>query len=228
MERLEAWAAEALADPRAVALDCETTGLEWDARIVDLAVVSVVGRETLVDSLVDPGVPIPVEAERIHGIGDAMVAGQPGFGNLVGRLGEVLAGRRVLIYNAAFDTARLRHELGLYFADQVAREAAAGVFAVEEPPEGLGERVRVEASARTAAWMGRASWEDVMIPFSDWVGEEDEYHGGYRWQRLGGGHRALGDCLALVDRLEEMGRRVRAGVPGQGVRQGCDSEGVAV
>ncbi|MFJ2193133.1 exonuclease domain-containing protein [Kitasatospora sp. NPDC087861] len=226
--RLEAWAAEVLDDPKSAVLDCETTGLEGDARIVDLAVVTV-GRETLLDSLVDPGVPIPADAERIHGIGDAMVAGAPPFGDLVERLGRAVAGRRVLIYNKAFDVARLRHELTLYYLDQVAREAADWVFAAGEVPEGLRERAVTEALARVEAWMGAAVWEDVMVPYSNWVGEWSEYHGNYRWQRLNGGHRALGDCLAVVDRLEEVAGRGRAGVPGQGadgVRQDCGS-GVA-
>ncbi len=223
VERLEAWAAEVLDDPRCAVLDCESTGLGVDARIVDLAVVTVVGRETLVDSLVDPGVPIPAEAERIHGIGDAMVAGiAPRFGDLVERLGRAVAGRRILIYNQAYDTARLLHELTLYYLDQVAREAADGVFVAGEVPEGLRDRSLAEASERARAWMGAASWEDVMGPYSDWVGEWSEYHGNYRWQRLNGGHRALGDCLAVVDRIEEMKPRGGTAVPGQGVRQGSE------
>ncbi|MFF2751100.1 exonuclease domain-containing protein [Kitasatospora sp. NPDC058048] len=203
VEGLEAWAAGVLADPRCAVLDCESTGLGSDARIVDLAVVSVVGREVLLDSLVDPGVPIPSDAERVHGINDVMVAGAPAFGDLVERLGRVVAGRRILIFNRSYDVGLLRHELGLYFLDQVAREAADGVFAAGEVPEGLRERALAEASARVEAWMGAASWEDVMLPYSDWVGEE-RYDGTYRWQRLNGGHRALGDCLAVTRRLEEM------------------------
>lgn len=55
---LEEWAREVLADPDTVILDTETTGLEDDARIVDLAVLTVAG-DVLVNTLVDPGEPIP-------------------------------------------------------------------------------------------------------------------------------------------------------------------------
>lgn len=33
-----------------------------------------------------------------------------------------------------------------------------------------------------------------------WLG----YHGGYRWYVLGGGDRAAGDCVVVLDRRAEM------------------------
>ena len=56
-----------------LALDLETTGLDpIEDRIVQAAVVLVPGDGTLSDqswdSIVDPGVPIPVDASNIHGI----------------------------------------------------------------------------------------------------------------------------------------------------------------
>src|SRR3982750_387678 len=61
---------DAMAKPRSyVYLDTETTGLFGDVRIVDVAIVDDAG-EVLVDTLVDPGIPIPVETSRIHGIFD--------------------------------------------------------------------------------------------------------------------------------------------------------------
>jgi hypothetical protein len=54
--------------------------------------------------------------------------------------------------------------------------------------------------------------DDVMVPYSDWVGDWDDYWGNNRWQPLGGDHRALGDCRAVLRRLAEMGAAVVAPV----------------
>jgi hypothetical protein len=171
---LAAWAAGVLADPDTVILDTETTGLEDDARIVDLAVVTGSG-QVLLDTLINPGEPIPSEATDIHGITDAMVAGAPTFAQILPDLTAAVAGRRVVIYNDSYDLGRLRHELALIDAD---------------------------ASAFTAA----ARWEDAMIPYSDWYGDWSDYWGNYSWQPLNGGHRALGDCRAVIDCLKAMAR----------------------
>ncbi len=37
-----------------------------------------------------------------------------------------------------------------------------------------------------------------MIPYSDWVGDWNDYWGNYTWQPLNGGHRARGDCFAVI------------------------------
>jgi DNA polymerase III epsilon subunit-like protein len=179
---LSAWARDALADPRTVVLDTETSGLHDGARIVDIAVVTV-GGEVLVDTLLDPGEPIPAEAADVHGITDADVRGKPRFGEVLVQLTGALINRRCLVYNRGFDVGRLRHELTLHY-----REAGH-----DDP------------AASAAAWLETLRFEDVMVPYSDWVGEWSDYHGGYRWQPLyGGDHRAASDCRAVVDRLREM------------------------
>lgn len=172
---LSAWARDALADPSVIILDTETTGLHDEARIVDLAVLTV-GGDVLVDTLLDPGEPIPSEAGGVHGIADMDVKGQPRFDDVLVRLTGALVNRRCLIYNDTFDVGRLRHELTLHY-----REAGH-----DDP------------AASAAAWLESMRFEDVMEPYSTWFGE-------YRWQPLyGGDHRAASDCRAVIDRLREM------------------------
>ncbi|TDT93360.1 exonuclease [Streptomyces sp. 846.5] len=178
VEALEKWAADALADPTVAILDCETTGLHPDARIVELSIITGTGR-ILLDTFVNPGVRIPEDARNVHGISDQDVQYAPGFPALVDAITSALAGRRTLIYNKSFDVARLRYELDLYHGSS-------------DHPD-------------TAAWFSRMRFEDVMEPYSDWVGEPHDYYGGYRWQALGGGHRSLGDCRAVIDVLAAMG-----------------------
>lgn len=176
---LEQWARDVLADRDTVILDTETTGLDDGARIVDIAVITATG-DTLLDTLVNPGEPIPAEATNIHGITDVMVTDAPTFADIADELRRILAGRRVVIYNAVYDTGVLIHELG-------------------------GDNSVFDRIGALKALLP-ATYEDAMEPYSDWYGEWSDWHGNYRWQRLGGGHRAHGDCLAVIDCLKAMTR----------------------
>jgi hypothetical protein len=185
------WAADALADPDVVVLDTETTGVHDTACVVDLAVVTSAG-EVLLNTLVNPGpgVPIPSAATDVHGITDAMVDGAPAFAEILPALTAALAGRRVLIYNAPYDTGVLRWELTRHY-------------------DVLGDPAPAESAA---AWLAGLAVDDVMVPYSDWVGEWDDYHQENRWQPLGGDHRALGGCRAVLRRLAEMSAAAAAPV----------------
>ena len=89
-------------------LDTETTGLGELARIVEISCIDRAGN-VLVDSLVNPGGPIPAEATAIHGISDADVAGAPTFPALWPRVLEAVRGAEViLVYNAAYDRRLIR------------------------------------------------------------------------------------------------------------------------
>lgn len=178
---IRAWAEEVLTDPLSVVLDCETTGLDDDACMVELAAITAAG-DVLVNTLVQPGVPIPRQASDIHGITDDDVKSAPTFSDLLVRLTAALDGRRILIYNAPYDVMRLRWELTRHYR------------ATGHP----------EPAKAAAAWLDAIAVEDVMMPYSDWVGEWSEYHGNNRWQPLDGGHRALGDCRAVIARLQEI------------------------
>lgn len=92
-----------------VAFDLETTGLHpvW-SKIIEIGAIRfrLDGREIgRFHSLVDPGVPIPEDATRVHGITDTMVLGQPSIAAAIASFTTFLgAGRVVLIaHNADFD-----------------------------------------------------------------------------------------------------------------------------
>ncbi|MEU7230025.1 3'-5' exonuclease [Streptomyces chrestomyceticus] len=201
------WAAAALADPDVVVLDTETTGLDDDARIVELAVVSSSG-EVLLDTLLNPGEPVPDDAAALHGITTARVAGAPAFSDVLVQLTSLLDGKRCLIYNRWYDVGVLRHELTLHYLDRAAREAAETVRLEKVQPGtvagDLRERAMAAARLQAEAWLDAMTFEDVMIPYSDWVGEYSEYHGNNRWQPLNGGHRAAEDCHAVLGCLRAM------------------------
>ena len=99
----------------ALSLDLETTGLDPRRdRIVQLAAVAMDGPRLLdtprIDRLIDPGIPIPESATRIHGLSDTDVTGTPDFADVAITLREALSGRVVVGHHVAFDLAVLRHE----------------------------------------------------------------------------------------------------------------------
>ena len=75
-------------------LDLETTGVELECKIVEIAIVRMrFGRVLDVwATLVNPGVPIPSAATSVHGIDDAMVAGKPHIEELHDIIAQKLEG----------------------------------------------------------------------------------------------------------------------------------------
>jgi DNA polymerase III epsilon subunit-like protein len=134
-----AWAADALADPATVVLDTKTTGLD-SAYIVEIAVTDTAGNP-LLNTRVNPQIPVPEDARAVHGIGDDMVASAPTFSNILTDLTQVLSGRRVVIYNDAFDISVLRNDLDRHYRaaeptlDLAAGHAGAVVTFGPDPPQ---------------------------------------------------------------------------------------------
>jgi DNA polymerase-3 subunit epsilon len=103
-----------------LAVDTETTGMSPadGHRLVEVARVAVVDGVLAEEwsSLIDPGRAIPLDATRVHGINDAMVAGAP-KAPAAGRVLRAACGDLPLVFhNAPFD---------LPFLVQLFREAGA-------------------------------------------------------------------------------------------------------
>ena len=103
-----------------LAVDTETTGMNPadGHRLVEVARVTVtdgaLGEEWA--SLIDPGRAIPLDATRVHGISDAMVAGAPKAAAAGRMLREACGDLPLVFHNAPFD---------LPFLVQLFREAGA-------------------------------------------------------------------------------------------------------
>lgn len=102
-------------DVELAALDVETTGLDprRGDRVIEVAVVrGRLGEAPRVwTTLLDPG--RPVGATHIHGITDAMVAGQPRFPAALPALARSLDGALPVAHNASFDIGFLKAESAL-------------------------------------------------------------------------------------------------------------------
>lgn len=177
---VEAWAREVLADPDAVTLDFETTGLDG-AYAVEVAVTTMDGVPVL-DTLINPRVPIPEDASDVHGITDADVRTAPTWPEVLPALVTALSGRRVVIYNAEFEADVMLTEMNRYQwqQDPDRRPRYAG-----------------ELHPLAAEWVDGLRTECAMKKYARWVGELHS-SGDYRYQPLHGDHRAAGDCRALV------------------------------
>lgn len=94
--------------------DVETTGCSPARdRIVEIAAVRVDcdGVQSRFQSLVNPEGPIPVQAERVHGIGDAMVASAPKFRDMAQQFLDFAGGSKLVAHNARFDLGFLQESL---------------------------------------------------------------------------------------------------------------------
>lgn len=173
------WAKEALADSAAIILDTETTGLDYRARMVQFAAIGIAGN-TLLDTLINPETPIPADVTRIHGITNGDVANAPTLPDVQAEINGILKlASRVIVYNADYD----RRIIGQHFA----------AYAPEE----------------TTNRLDRLYWDCAMYQYARFVGEWDEHHGNYRWQKLPSApgvqaHNALGDCLSTLAIIKQM------------------------
>lgn len=100
---------------RLVAFDLETTGLDGEkARIVEFCFIELgddlqeLGRWT---ELVHPGIPIPAEVVKVHGIADADVAGRPGFRQFAPRIQALVQDAVLVAHNHRYDLEILAREL---------------------------------------------------------------------------------------------------------------------
>lgn len=166
----------------ALILDTETTGLDEQAEIVEIAVIDCTGA-VLLDTLVRPSAPIPAEVVEIHGITDEMVASAPVWADVHGAFCQLIEGRTIVVYNALYDRRVLRQTMRRYG---------------QPIPPGL-ESVGADAQIQCA-----------MLAYAEYWGEWDFKRETWRWQKLGTAadqqsveldapaHRARADCMMTL------------------------------
>lgn len=105
--------ARRLLDQGAVILDTETTGLDTTARLVEIAILAADGA-VLLDSLVNPDMPIPPDATAVHGISDADVAGALTLPDLWPLICDTIADRPVICWNSPYDHKIIHQHAAIY------------------------------------------------------------------------------------------------------------------
>lgn len=177
------WAFDLLQRKDWCILDTETTGLEKTAEICQIAVVDCVGTP-LLNTLVKPTVPISLGATTIHGITNEQVQNAPLFEDVLLSLMRVVGKGDVIIYNAEFDIKLIKQSIR---------------------PYGIQLAFPNSDRRQCRIFTNGGSIHCAMLQFSRWVGEWNDYHGDYKWQKLpGGDHSALGDCIATLEIIHKM------------------------
>lgn len=193
--------AEAQDDPKAwVILDTETTGLPQDEpEIVQLGILWADGT-TAMDTLVRPSmahkgdVGIPCAAIAIHGISDYVVMNAPSLTELLPKIAEIIHGRKVIVFNRAYDFEVILQCLYRRYKDP---DAGWQIWSAI---------VDREAKEAAYAWLNQVSdWQCAMEQYARYCGDWNYRRGGYKWQRLqGGDHSAIGDCRATMEVIKKM------------------------
>lgn len=104
-EMMTTWAKERLADPKTLILDVETTGFlskDPEAEVVSVSMINTANQVVLA-SLVNPGKPIPMAAQKIHQINDQAVKDSPPFSVIGQLIAGLMEGKHVVAFNAGFD-----------------------------------------------------------------------------------------------------------------------------
>jgi DNA polymerase-3 subunit epsilon len=156
--------------------DCETTGLDVAiARVISLGAVRAHGHRFYprvnLDSLVNPGMPIPRQSTAIHGIADGMVADAPDFIAGWPALAEMIEGAVVVGHSIGFDLAILKAECDRHGLDWRVPPAldTALLYSALYPKEkeigleNLAERFGVEIEGRHTA-LG-----DALVTAEIWI-----------------------------------------------------------
>lgn len=110
------WARERLHDPNTLILDVETTGMLKDdpeTEIVSFSLINMKGQVVL-SSLVNPGRPIPLVVQKIHGVEDRDVKDAMPWAVIGDILAYQMTNKHVVAYNAGFDIHLVVHLCGKY------------------------------------------------------------------------------------------------------------------
>ena len=182
--------AKALTEKKAgCIIDTETTGLDGEARICDIAIIDMEGN-VLIDTLVNPGIPIPEKLTQIHGINDEMVENAPMWPQVIDQVQEILAKYQpIVIYNADYDLRMLRQHSEMYGLDILKKEGRSSLLTIQ--------------------------YHCAMKLYSTFVGEINPKRGTLKWHKLqdaacrcnvevSQAHRALADCYTTLGVIRYM------------------------
>lgn len=106
-----------------VIIDIETTGLDYTkTEIIEIAALKIEKGEAkdVFNTLLSPSVSISPEIERLTGINDDMVSGQPKISEITPKLISFIHGSILVAHNSDFDIPFLKHHLNNKFENQIA------------------------------------------------------------------------------------------------------------
>jgi DNA polymerase-3 subunit epsilon len=128
---------------REIVFDTETTGLDWrDERVIELGGIELVNRfptgRTFHRYINPEGRAINAEAQAIHGISLADLAGKPTFADIAEEFIEFIDGAHLVAHNAGFDIAFINAELGRLGRPSVEQSRVIDTLAIAKRKHPMG------------------------------------------------------------------------------------------
>jgi len=120
---------------REIVFDTETTGLDpaRGDRLVELGCIEMVNRVAtgrVFHAYYNPDRPMPIEAERVHGLSDAFLADKPRFHENVADFITFIEDSPLVAHNATFDFGFLNTELAICGLDPVCETRMVDTLAI--------------------------------------------------------------------------------------------------
>jgi len=146
---------------REICLDVETTGLnpKDGHRIIEIAAIEMVDKiktGQFFHRFINPRREVPQEAFAIHGISTEFLKDKPLFDHIADDFLKFIAGGKLVIHNAAFDTKFINHELQLLGMPSLRNEIADSLLIARSKFPGspasldaLCKRFNIDLSKRT-------------------------------------------------------------------------------
>jgi DNA polymerase III alpha subunit (gram-positive type) len=130
-----------------VYLDTETTGLEFDDEIIEIAIVDSEGK-VIFDSFIKPQKPIPLSATAINHITNEMVQNSPTLPQVWPQIKYHLSNRPIGMYNAEFDIRMILQSLKINQIPDDGKFNAFDIMKVYSDFMGSDRRFRLEQAGR--------------------------------------------------------------------------------
>ena len=164
-------------------LDTETTGTGKYDEVIELGIIDMAGN-TVYHSLFKPSCPIQPKAEEIHGISLNDLDDAPKFSDEWHKIKTILVGKKILIYNAAFDLRLLSQTTRKYGFSEV-----------------------LEKQATTCVMLSYAKYHGQINPQTGnyrWIKLELALQNeGISVMQT---HRVIGDCLMTLALIKKIGK----------------------
>ena len=177
------WAFELLDRPNWIIVDAETTGLDTDSQICQLAVIAP-DSSPLMKTFVKPTCPIDPGATQVHGINDEAVATAPYFDEVLLWLMKSASRGDVIFYNAELYLRMIRQSIA---------------------PYGIHLAFPMSDRRQSRVFFNGGSIHCAMKQYSRWIGEWNASYGDWKWQGLPQAKRdALEDCRVILGLIRKM------------------------
>lgn len=128
-------------------LDTETTGLEFDDEIIELAIVDTDGK-VVFDSFIKPQKPIPLSATAINHITNDMVKNAPTLSMVWVQIRSILANNPIGMYNAEFDIRMIMQSLRINRIPDQTKFNAFDIMRIYTDFMGTDRRYKLEQAGR--------------------------------------------------------------------------------